>query len=283
MRGSPWSLKDNPLYDYQCDLQEKRISLVEALAPRRHLAIHIWSGAAFVILWALDTYVQELKGFPSLLLALLGPFALFVGPYLAGWEAQLTAVKNYPSPLDSPQALEMLLSTPLTETEIVTATVGAYAHYPFIGWSFGRFALVLANSAILVVLVASTVQSGSLPMDVLVKILQYYLPAAFVLVYLPIFAGLELLMVPSEWLTRRDDRSHQGVRSRGSAGWLLSALIMVGLVWTNIASGGVQSTDLSAQVWTIVRVCAMNLLIAGVVIVLVIAVLPSHLARLRRG
>jgi len=281
--GIPWR---NPLYEYLVDLYERRVRLVEALAPQRHLAWQTWVTLAIVMLWAADYYppAPVLKGLPTALMILLVPLALFAGPFLAGWQAQMIAVRNYPSPLDSPHALELLLSTPLTEMEIVAATMLAFVRYPFIGMSLGRLAHLAGNTAAMVAALLLSIHREYFPREMLLMALKIYLPALCVFIYFPILASIDLLLVPSGWLRHRttEDRpANDGVSGR--SGRLPSLAMALALIPVMFRINRMGIGEMASLYWVVGEACPTILVSVTLAILAVTALLPGHLARIRRG
>ena len=178
----------NPLYEYLIDLQKRRIAVVEALAPNRHERWQLGTSVLLVLWWAAD-HIEALQGFPSALVILLGPVVIFGGVAVAGWKAQMIAVKALPSPFEYPKALELLLSTPLSGYEITWATVMAHIRYPFMGVSAKRVGLVLANLVIYTLIILESTGRQTIIVDVLDMSLKFYLPALCVFIFFPVRHG----------------------------------------------------------------------------------------------
>jgi hypothetical protein len=274
----------NPLYEYLLGLQHKRVHLVDTLAPGRHLAMQLWIGAGFVVLWIADLAAPGLAGLPMAILILVGPFVLMAGPFLAGWEAQLLAVRNYPSPLDSPRALELLLTTPLTEREIVAATVGAVARYPFIGWRIGRPVPILASLLVFLASIAGAWLLRRLPADVLLMSLDLYLPAFCVFLFFPLLSALDLLLVPAGWLRRGPDQPiAAGETVWGRSGRLPVVAMGCALVPVVIRVNQLGPLKITTVQWVLTTACPIIIVCLTAATGLIMSFLPRHLARLRRG
>jgi hypothetical protein len=279
-----WFLRENPLYNYLIGIQELRIDLVELLAPRRYVGIHLWTVLVFVFLWLIERLIPVLQGFPSMVLLALGPILLIGAPFIAGWDAQLQAARNYISPLDSPQALEVLLCTPLSEREIVMATLAAHARYPFMGLTYARFLPVIVNAGILFLLIALDINEyKTLSMDVVMVVLVYYLPALCVLIYTPVITGIETLFIPSAWLRRREGGPSQRLGGRPTTGWLTISLVMLAIAYVILKDWKHNIPPALFPEWLILRACPLIIAATGLVIIVLALLLPGHLARLRRG
>ena len=257
-------------------------SLVDLLAPRRFTGVHLWTIVIIAGLWLLDWIWPGLAGFPAMMLLLLGPILLVAGPFMAGWQAQLTAAKNYVSPLDSPQALELLLTTPLTGKEIVSATLMAHSRYPLMGLTFRRIVPLVINIFIWLNAVDWAINTrGSIHDEYAITVASYYLPAVCVLIYSPLLSGLELLMIPSAWLHRRHETGVQTAYGRGWTGWLMpcavalaiGVVILIQYLFPSMAVG---------YLW-IIKVCPVIIIATALLILIIAKLLPGHLERLRRG
>ncbi len=279
-------LADNPLYEYLLELQEKKVLLLETLAPRRHI---VWQGLILLILlilWLVDILVPvpAVKGFPIALIITVGPLVILGGLYLAGWNVQMLAVKCYPSPLDLPRALELLLTTPLTETEIVHATVGAYLRYPFIGLSWKRFGLVVLNLVTVALIMIESNLRGTLPVEILSMSLKIYLPAFCVFLFFPVLTAFDLLLVPSGWLRRQPTELTDTAESLlGRTGRLPGLAMLIIMIPVLIRINMTGPLMLVTTRWILTLACpGIILLLTGISLIL-IAILPNHIASIRRG
>lgn len=277
-------LKDNPLYEYLIDLQIKRVHLLDTLAPRRHAAMQTWLMLSFLAIFLLVIFSESLGGLAISVLVLLGPFILFVSLFLAGMNSQMIALQNYPSPLDSPQALEMLLSTPLTEKEIVSATIAASVRYPFIGSYPWRVLSIAGNFALMAVIVYVAYIKKILPVDILFISLGFYLPAFCVFIFFPLLSALDQLMVPSGWLQKNlFNESRPAEKRFGRSGRLpsiaMSAVLIPVIIYINHSG----YTQISTLQWVIFRACPITIISLVLFIAVLTSLLPGHLAALRRG
>lgn len=277
------SLAGNPLYEYLLDLQERRIRLVEALAPGRHVTWQIWLGVSFALLWMADAFVPGLKGLPVVLLVLLGPIVLFGGLYVAGWNAQMIALRNYPSPFDFPHALELLLATPLTEAEITAATIAAFARYPFIGVSWKRLVLVAVNIAILAAAVVESMYRGSLPVEVPAMAMKLYAPALCVFAFFPLLTALDMLLVPVGWL-KHSSKEPAGEESViGRTGRLPALATFLALTPLIYMINRQNPFDLHTTVRVLTTACPIILAATAIATAVLICFAPGHLRRVRRS
>ncbi|HDS30547.1 MAG TPA: hypothetical protein ENN67_05820 [Firmicutes bacterium] len=276
---------ENPLYGYLIDIQEMRVAMVELLAPRRHAGAHLWTFLIIMLLGlgAVAPIFTPFGGFFSLLLLILGPILLFGGIFLAGWNAQMQSAKNYISPLDSPQAIELLLCSPLSEREIVSGTLLAYLRYPFIGLTFIRMLPLFINALLFAGLIYSSVTlTRNLSPDMLILAMKYYLPAACVFIFAPLLTGIETLMVPSSWLSKRDAGGDE-LKGRSRTGWLTSLLVALSIIFVviEIYTRNIQTSNIPW--WIITRACPVILIGTGIITAVLIAFLPHHLSKIRRG
>jgi hypothetical protein len=282
-RGLLHNLADNPLYEYLLDLQIKRIHLLETLAPTRHLAWQLWVSIAIISLWSLNRFVPELMGFPAAILVLIGPLALFSGPLIAGWRWQMLSVKNYPSPLDSPRALELLLSTPLTEKEIVDATAGAYLKYPFLGLSLPRVFGVTLNFAFLIFAIYFEFRLGTLPVDILVMSLNLYLPALCVFIYFPLLSVIDLLLIPNSWIQRSSNNpliaSDNVIGRSGRIPMLAMSVVLLPII---LIANWMGALSPQTTLWILFYACPVIILAIGLLSYITILSLPLYLEKIRR-
>jgi len=284
-RGFPL-LADNPLYDYLLDLQERRVRLLDTLVPRRHLVMQVFIASAIILLWLTDLLVPSpgLKGFSIALILLVGPFAITGGLFLAGWHFQMLAVKAYPSPLDLPRAFEVLLATPLTGTEIVAATIGAYLRFPLIGFSIGRLALVLGNFALIALVIFESASRGTLPSDVLFMALNLYIPAFCVYIFFPVFSALDVLLVPYGWF-RRDPSSLESTTETfmGRSGRIATTAMLLVILPLMFKIQQFDQHQAQALFWILSRLCPAILIFISGMILIFVSALPNHIERIRRG
>jgi hypothetical protein len=274
----------NPLYEYLLDLQKKRMWLLEALAPRRHFAWQMWATGSILALWLVDRFVPDASGLPMAMLILLGPFAILSGLYLSGWYMQMIAAKNYPSPLDSPNALELLLSTPLTEVEIVQATIFTYLRYPFLGITWARAMHVAMNLGLLGVVIYDSILRGTAPVDILLMSVGIYIPAACIFLFFPVLNAVDVLLVPSGWLrrsSRRETDASEAILGRGGRLPGIAALVCLAPVFYELSSHGIVAPALVIRVIEVS--CPLIIVTLGVVSTILIALLPSHLRTVRRS
>jgi hypothetical protein len=275
--------RDNPLYDYLIDLQRKRVHLVNTLSPNRHIKMQLILGGGLIGLWLLDRLFPSLGGLPIALIILLGPFILFAAPYIAGRNVQLLAVQNYPSPLDSPNALELLLTTPLSGKEIVFATLAAYLRYPFIGSSILQFVMVLLNLLLLSWTFMSSFFRGTLALDILVLSLNFYLPAFSVYLFYPVLTAIDQLFIPSNWIHNADGKSKSNWESIIGRGGRLPILAMIlALVPTLIRVNNLGPVEVSTVSWVFKRACPLIIFYLAIATILLALMLPKHLESLRR-
>lgn len=277
-------LADNPLYSYLLDLQQKRIKLVEALAPRRHIAWQLRVLVVFLVLWLISLQLPQFSGISLFLLMILGPIAILTGTVYAGWHAQMVAVSNYPSPLDSPRALELLLSTPLTEKEITDATVFAYARFPFFGFSTTRMLMVVLNLGVLGIIIWTAGLRGALEWDIFLMTMDFYLPACCVFIYSPVLTALDILYVPRSWLWKRSvDTTPESEVMSGHSGRML---IIVGIaailpVILKVYEFGLDR--ISTTMWVALVGCPITLISVGVISLCFYLLAPKYIEKIRRS
>jgi len=275
---------DNPLYEYLLDLQKKRMWLLEALAPRRHLAWQMWATGSILALWVIDRFIPDASGLSMAVLILLGPFAILSGLYLSGWHMQMIAAKNYPSPLDSPHALELLLSTPLTEIEIIQATILTYLRYPFLGITWQRALHAAINLCLLGLVIFDSVVRGTAPIDILLMSVGIYIPAACIFIFFPILNAVDVLLVPSGWLrrhTQHETEASEAIFGRGGRLPGIAALACLAPVFYELNRYGAVTPAVAMRV--IGFSCPLIFVTLGVVSIVLIALLPSHLRTVRRS
>jgi hypothetical protein len=272
------SLSTNPLYEYLLDLQKKRIQLLETLAPNRHLAWQAWVLIVFIILWIVHLKIPVFSEVTIFSLTILGPIAILAGSVYAGWHAQMIAVSNYPSPLDNPRALEILLSTPLTEKEITDATVAAYLKFPFMGFSWTRFFLIMLSMSVLAAMVWSGVKDRTLPFDIFLTTMELYAPAFCVFIYSPLLTALDILYTPrSSLLGRRPDSLPESRKVSGHSGRLL--IIITFTVIVTIMG----LPDVVASIWAIIFGCPLTILAVGLVSLCLYLLAPKYIEHVRRS
>ncbi len=279
-----FDLSRNPLYDYLLDLHKNRIILVEALAPQRHIAWQTWITVALIAAWLIDRSLPALAGFIVAIVILLGPFIMLAGLHLAGWPAQMIAVRNYPSPLDSSSALELLLSTPLTETEIVVATIATHLQYAFRNITLRALLPLLGNAVIFALLIIDSGSRGTLPLDILYLSISVFMPVLCVFLFLPILTAIDSLLVPASMIQRRDASSSNDSPAKPDrmgrlpaiATFLAASPVLIEFLLT-------PSSPLITLRWAITVVCPIVLVGLLAACVLLIWILPTHLRRIRRG
>jgi len=272
----------NPVYEYLIDLQDKRLMIVEALAPGRHALWQITVCVSLIAMWLLD-HVATLKGFPVALIILIGPLAIFGGMLLAGWRAQMLAVKALPSPFEYPKALELLLSTPLTAREIVSATLRAHIRYPFMGLTLKRVGLVVLNLILLTLILAETTRRGVLPPEVLDMSLKLYLPALCVFIYFPVLTGFDMLMVPSAWLRKGLKEAGMDREEVGRSGFMPAIAMTAALLPIINKINYMELQHVYNLRWVVMIACPTILLTIPLVLFFLALVLPGHLDKVRRG
>jgi len=272
----------NPLYEYLIDLQWKRIAVVEALAPKRHERWQLGTSVLLVLWWAAD-HIEALKGFPSALVILLGPVVIFGGLAIAGWKAQMIAVKALPSPFEYPKALELLLSTPLSGYEITSATVMAHIRYPFMGVTAKRVGLVLANLVIYTLIILESAGRQTVIADVLDMSLKFYLPALCVFIFFPVLTGVDTLMVPSGWLKKSMNSAIGDGNEYGRSGFLPLIAMTLALAPIIQKINMFDAGDRYNLMWIITVACPVILVTIPVCIIILILLLPGHLEKVRRS
>lgn len=147
------SPKDNPLYDYLIDLYWKRVSVVDALAPRRHVGMQLWVFMVIVGLRVMDISFQWMSGLGTFLLLIFGIYFISYSPFVAGHRAKLRAAVSHPSPLDFKDPLGIIFDTPLTENEIVQGIVRSSIQYPFMLMPISALPLYFFNMALWVTVI----------------------------------------------------------------------------------------------------------------------------------
>ncbi len=274
------TLGDNPLYIYLLDLQNKRLNLVETLAPQRHTAWQLWVFVSFLLLWITGLIYPLISELPIFLLTILGPLAIAAGTVYAGWNVQMLAVSNYPSPLDSPRALELLFSTPLTEKEIVDATVLAYARFPFLNFTPGRLGLVILNLITLGLILTAANERGMLRWDVFLMTIDLYAPAVCVFIFSPILTALDILYVPRSLLLRRSESESQLVS--GQSGRMLMIAVFLVLAPIMAAVSMMDPTDPVTTRWVLMIGCPITVITVGFVAFCFYLFAPNYLKKIRR-
>lgn len=274
------TLGDNPLYIYLLDIQYKRLSLVETLAPQRHTAWQIWVFVSFLLLWIIALIFPPISELPIFLLTILGPLAIAAGTVYAGWNVQMLAVSNYPSPLDSPRALELLFSTPLTEKEIVNATVLAYARFPFLNFTPGRLGLVILNLITLGLILTAANERGMLRWDVFLMTIDLYAPAVCVFIFSPILTALDILYVPRSRLLRRSEFESQ--LASGQSGKMLIIAIFTMLAPIMAVVSMMDPTDPVTTRWVLLIGCPITVIAVGFAAFCFYLLAPNYLKKIRR-
>jgi hypothetical protein len=275
---------DNPLYDYLIELQLKRIQLVNALALNRLIAFQIWIFISFITLWLLNVQSPSLAGFPAGLMILFGPLLFLTVPYFAGFKAQVIAVQNYPSPLDSPSALELLLSTPLTEREIIAGTIVSNLRWAFLSFSKPVMLPGIINITIWSVSVAFSLHEYPLTMTMFCIAMIFYLPTLASFIFLPVLSAIDQFMVPKDWIHRSYDATNPNpvesiIGRSGQLPFLATAISVVPVV---IKANQLGPTEISTITWVLLKACPIIILCLAGTIALIIALLPVYLRYLRR-
>jgi len=272
----------NPFYNYLIELQEKRMRILEAVEPARHVHWQLSVTSLIILFWMLD-HIARLAGFSIAVIILLAPLAIFGGLVLAGWKTQMLAVKTLPSLFEFPKALELVLSTPLTGREIVSATLRAHIRYPFSGLTLKRISLLALNIILMSLLLYESSTRGTLPYDVLDMSLKFYLPALCVFIYFPVLTGFDMLMVPSHWLKK--SMSDVGMRSADleRAGMMPVAAMASVLIPVMMKINDVDGENLYNLNWIITTVCPVTLVAIPIAGLLLSLFLPGHLDKVRRS
>jgi hypothetical protein len=202
----------------------------------------------------------------------------------AGWHAQMIAVSNYPSPLDSPRAMELLLSTPLTEKEITDATVIAYLKFPFFGFSPIKLIPVILNVVMLALIIWSAALKGTLQMDIFLMTVDFYAPACCVFIFSPLLTALDILYVPRSWLWKMSlDSTPESQVMSGQSGRMLIivACAAIAPIISRVYQMG--PNEVSTTIWVLKIGCPITLAAIGFIAVVFYLFAPRYIASVRRS
>ena len=277
-------LDDNPLYQYLMDIQRRRLTLVEAIAPNRHL---LWQARVFftgLVVWIIAANIPLFTDVLYFMLIILGPIAILAGPVIAGWQAQMIAVGNYPSPLDSPRAMELLLSTPLTGKEITDATVIAYLRFPFLGFSVVRLIPIAVNIALLAIIIWSAALKSTVQMDVFLMTVDFYAPTCCVLIYSPILTALDILYVPRWWLRKgSSDSTSESRLMSGHSGRMLKIALLATMIPIMAVVSYLGPGELSTMALVLGIGCPIILILVGIAAMVLFKFAPGYVEKVRRS
>jgi hypothetical protein len=123
-----------------------------------------------------------------------------------------------------------------------------------------------------------------MPVDMLMMSLDFYAPAFAVFLFYPILSAIDQLLVPSDWLRRRDSRAgstSETVWGRsGRLPMLATALAVIPVV---VRAYQIDPMALSTLRWVLFTACPIIIATISVAVVIAAVLLPRHLAALRRG
>lgn len=286
-------LEDNPLYNYLIDLLIGRIELIDILNPERHVRWQLSVMLILCMLGLLHVIFNDFQGLPVALMVILMPIPVFGGLFLSGLAAQADASRNYPSPLDDPHAIELLLESPLTEAEIVAATVGSVSRFPLLDITWSRkalkiIALWVINVAFFVLFTAGAALSGgynsgpSLLTDIIFTAVCLYAPALAVFAFFPLLSALDILLVPVSWVKiERGHVSRPGMSSPVRSGRLPYIAAGISILSINaivLSHGGFTA---STTRWVLLRAVPVIISVTGIAVILLLMYAEKHLCKLR--
>jgi len=278
---------DNPLYEYLIDLQKRRMQLLELLDPNRYARSTLLFLPFVIFLYVMEVVVDPVgtDDFFSMFLITLGPIGLIFVIFTSGWKSQMEVVANYPSPLDNPHALEMLLTTPLSEKEITTGVVAAYARFPFMMYNLRNFLLIALNVVVFfLAAILINMHKGGITGDT--RLFNIVLATVSAMIFFPITSGLDVLLVSGRKLMREQSGSiDPGI---ASAAWgrngrfgpfllfiSLLSWFLIGLLYQEYA------IPVTGVVYELTRILPVNLIILATMVVILLAGTPGHLRKIR--